>query len=83
MPGDDIPNQIPQHPQCKAEKPVNGQARGKPSTTATFTDCPGGTVIIERVVQVADNRLLWVQVRSPDRGTGLQVLDQVTIRGVS
>ena len=32
---------------------------------------------VERVIQVADNRLLWVQVRSEDGATANSVLDSV------
>jgi hypothetical protein len=37
---------------------------------------------VERVVQVASNRLLWVQVRSADRATASQVLDSVETHGL-
>ena len=46
-----------------------------------FTGCPGG-VVVERVVLLASNRLLWVQVRSADRATANTVLDGVDTRGI-
>jgi eukaryotic-like serine/threonine-protein kinase len=46
-----------------------------------FDDCAGMTVV-ERVVRVADNRLLWVQVRASSRGTAVSVLDSVTTSGL-
>jgi hypothetical protein len=46
-----------------------------------YADCPGG-VTVERVVQVTANMLLWVQVRSHDRATANQVLDDVETYGI-
>jgi hypothetical protein len=48
--------------------------------TVYFTDCP--FVTVERVVQVAANRLLWVQVRADRRSTAVAVLDSVTTHGL-
>ena len=79
--GDHIPSRIPGHPECGTRlDPVEGTSRGLASTTVTYTDCPGVTV--ERVLQVADNRLLWVQVRSEDRATANRVLDGVATHGL-
>jgi len=41
-----------------------------------------GGVTVERVVQVAANRLLWVQVRSADQATANRVLDSVAVHGM-
>ncbi len=72
----------PAHPECgTAGQPVETQHDGRPSVTVVHTDCPGG-VLVERVVQVAGNRLLWVQVRSADRATANHVLDSVTTSGL-
>ncbi len=74
--GTELPTLMPQHPECgSAESPVN-ETVGEPSTTVWHIDCPDG-VTVERVVQVAGNRLMWVQVRSQDRRTASQVLDSV------
>lgn len=81
FPGTAVPELIPQHAEClTAEDPVGGSA-DEPATTVVFTGCPGG-VIVERVVQVAANRLLWVQVRSADRATANDVLDSVETSGL-
>ena len=47
-----------------------------------FTDCADGGVTVERVGLVATNRLLWVQVRSPDSGTANRVLDSIELFGM-
>ncbi len=56
-------------------------AVGRPSSTTYYSGCPGG-VTVERVAQVAGNRLLWVQVRSADRATATAVLESVVTRGL-
>jgi len=81
LPGEEIPAQIPQHPECgQAGAPVRDLS-GDASTTVVYTDCPGGTTV-ERVVQVTSDTLLWVQVRSPDRATANRVLDSVETHGL-
>jgi hypothetical protein len=83
LPGTELPARMPQHPECdSAQEPVPGTFAGHPSRTVLYTDCPGG-VTVERVVQLAANRLLWVQIRSADRGTANKVLDDVQARGYS
>ena len=83
LPGTKLPSQVPQHPECgRAQAPVEDLANGDASVTVVFTDCPGG-VTVERVVQVASNRLMWVQVRSQDRVTANLVLDEIRTHGMS
>ncbi|MDN4173335.1 serine/threonine-protein kinase [Nocardioides sp. SOB77] len=81
LPGTELPTTMPQHPECaEAQEPVTETA-GDPSRTVVHTGCPDG-VTVERVVQVAGNRLLWVQVRSADRATANRVLDSVETHGI-
>ena len=81
MPGEEIPVQVPQHPECaNAGSPVR-DISGDASTTVVYTECPGGTTV-ERVVQLTSDTLLWIQVRSPDRATANRVLDSVETHGL-
>ena len=83
LPGTRLPSQVPQHPECgRAQAPVENLADGDASVTVVFTDCPHG-VTVERVVRVASNRLMWVQVRSRDRVTANVVLDEIRTHGMS
>lgn len=78
----EIPDRVPQHPECaSAQEPVDDTLDGDPSRTVVFSDCPGG-VVVERVIQLATNRLLWVQIRSEDRATAYAVLEDVDTRGI-
>ena len=82
MPGTELPQQVPQHPECASvAEPVQDSVNGDPSVTVVYSSCPGG-VTVERVVQVAANRLLWVQVRSASRATANAVLDSVATSGI-
>ncbi|WP_341924677.1 serine/threonine-protein kinase [Nocardioides psychrotolerans] len=81
FPGEALPTLLPQHPECEETEGPVSEAVGDPSTTIVHADCPGG-VTVERVVQVAANRLLWVQVRSADRATANRVLDSVETHGL-
>ena len=82
LPGTELPSQVPQHPECAtAQEPVTtGSAEGGDSVTVFYTGCPEG-LIVERVVQVTENRLLWVQVRSDGYATANRVLDAVETHG--
>ncbi|MCD4523933.1 serine/threonine-protein kinase [Nocardioides sp. cx-173] len=81
FPGESLPSLLPQHAECDDHDDPVTESSGDPSTTVVHTGCPGG-VTVERVVQVAANRLLWVQVRSADRGTANRVLDSVDTHGL-
>jgi hypothetical protein len=82
LPGVKLPARVPQHPECaSAEDPIDDDRDGDRSVTVYFEDCAGMTVV-ERVVRVAANRLLWVQVRAASRGTAVDVLDSVTTSGL-
>lgn len=81
MPGTDLPERMPGHPECESAAPPYSDAGTQPSRTVVHSGCPGG-VTVERVVQVAADRVLWVQVRSPDTATANRVLDSVTTRGI-
>jgi hypothetical protein len=81
LPGSKLPRTVPGHPECgPPEDAIDDERDGDRSMTVYFTDCP--SVTIERVVQVAANRLLWVQVRAATRGTAVAVLDSVTTAGL-
>ena len=81
LPGSKLPRTVPGHPECgPPEDTIDDERDGDRSMTVYFTDCP--SVTIERVVQVAANRLLWVQVRAATRGTAVAVLDSVTTAGL-
>ena len=63
LPGSKLPTTVPGHPECgPPEDTIDDERDGDRSMTVYFTDCP--YVTVERVVQVAANRLLWVQVRA-------------------
>ncbi|CAN5194363.1 serine/threonine-protein kinase [soil metagenome] len=82
LPGTELPDQVPQHPECdRAQDPVDSTYDNDPTRTVLYTGCPGG-VTVERVIQVAANRLLWVQVRSAERATANTVLDDVETHGI-
>jgi hypothetical protein len=81
--GEKLPTRVPQHPACEtARKPVFDERDGDRSMTVFFNGCPGVDYTVERVVQVNENQLLWVQVRSADRATANRVLDSVAVFGV-
>jgi hypothetical protein len=81
--GTELPARVPGHPECAtAQEPVNGDGTGRDAVTVFYTGCGDG-VMVERVVRLTDNRLLWVQVRSATTATANQVLDSVETHGFS
>ena len=77
---DELPDHVPGHPECTTEQPPVEGLDGD-AITVVYTGCPEGDVIVERVVQVTDNRLLWVQVRSDSTAVANRVLDDVETHG--
>lgn len=80
--GEELPTTLPGHPECEAtqEAVPDSSALGS-MITAVSTGCPGDTVRVERVIQVADERLLWVQVQSTDRASASEALNSVEAPG--
>ncbi|GAA2018423.1 serine/threonine-protein kinase [Nocardioides kribbensis] len=82
MAGDALPTLMPGHAECESpQEPVTSTVDGRPTRTVVHTGCPGG-VTVERVVRVAVNRLLWVQVRSDTTAEAYRVLDSVRTYGL-
>jgi hypothetical protein len=82
LPGTRLPAEVPQHPACgSAGDPLPDRtAAGDEMVTVVFTGCPG--VVVERVVRITENRLLWVQVKADSRATASSVLDGVRTHGI-
>jgi hypothetical protein len=81
--GEKLPSRVPGHPDCESSDGLVRDTRdGDASMTVYFVGCPGPQFIVERVVQLTSNRLLWVQVRSDDRGTANRVLASVDTIGI-
>ncbi|MDH2413161.1 serine/threonine-protein kinase [Nocardioides sp. CER19] len=82
LPGTRLPVKVPQHPECRAsgEPLPDRTAAGEQMVTVSFTGCPG--VVVERVVQVTENRLLWVQIKADSPVTANTVLDDVHVHGL-
>ena len=83
LPGTGVPSQLPQHEECGTPgRVVRDTQDGNESATTVYSDCPGGGIVVERTVLVFSDTLLWVQVRSADRATANQVLDDVETHGI-
>lgn len=81
--GDKLPTRVPQHPECEGNRdPVLDEDDGDRSMTVQFFGCPGADYVFERVVQVNQSQLLWIQIRSDSTGTANRVLDSVEAFGV-
>ena len=78
--GDEMPEKLPGHSGCEESQEVVRDVVDDGATlTQVHTGCPG--VIVERVIQVATNRFLWVQVRAHTTATANKVLDAVDVSG--
>ncbi len=85
LPGNKLPANLPGHPECNAsEGTIDDERDGERSMTEFFTGCAleRKQVTVERVVKVAANRLLWVQVRADTRRAAVEVLDSVVTHGL-
>lgn len=81
LPATELPTRVPGHPECRqAGSPYGGADPA--SITVVYSGCPGG-VVVERVVQVTSDRLLWIQVRADEQAIANRVLDGVETHGLS
>ncbi|CAM3505361.1 serine/threonine-protein kinase [Nocardioides zeicaulis] len=80
--GDKLPTRVPQHPDCvNAGGEILDEIDGDASKMVVFTGCEGTEVVVERVVRVTTNYLLWEQVRADDSAEALRVLDSIEVLG--
>ncbi len=78
LPGDELPTTVPQHPECDPPRPVDRDERdGDSYMTVEFEGCANGDITRERIIQISATKLLWVQVRAPDRATANEVLASI------
>jgi hypothetical protein len=83
LPAEKLPSRLPSHPECGPSRgPVFDERDGDAFMTTFSYDCQGLDVTIERVIRVNQNQLLWIQIRSDDRGIANRVLDSVRTFGV-
>jgi hypothetical protein len=62
--------------------PYFDEKDGDEFMTVFFSGCPGVDLMVERVVRVNQNQLLWIQIRADDRRVANRVLDSVVASGV-
>ena len=84
LPGTELPEQLPAAPRVRDRRPGH---RGQPGRERLahgrlLRTARAGASSSERVVLVAANTLLWVQIRSDDRAVANQVLDDVHTHGI-
>jgi hypothetical protein len=83
LPGDRLPSRVPGHPECSVQRGPYFDERGDDDyMTVFFSGCPGVDLTVERVIRVNQNQLLWVQIRTDDRGIANRVLDSVRPSGI-
>lgn len=77
--GDKLPTRVPQHPECEGNRDTvyDQKDDGDASMTVQFFGCAGAEYTYERVIQVNQSQLLWIQIRSDSTRTASRVLDSV------
>jgi hypothetical protein len=80
FPGDKIPHPLPQHPACGQAGPPDPQGYQSDLASTVITHGCGG-VVLERVVQLSQTQLLWVQVRDDTERAARAVADTVRTQG--
>lgn len=83
LPGDRLPSRVPGHPECSVQRgPYFDEKEGDDIMTVFFSGCPGVDFMVERIIRVNQNQLLWIQIRADDSPTARRVLDSVRASGV-
>jgi eukaryotic-like serine/threonine-protein kinase len=83
LPGDKLPSRVPGHAACPVQRgPYFDENRdGDEMMTAYFSGCPGVDQMVERIIRVNQNQLLWVQIRSHEGRVARRVLESVDAIG--
>ena len=83
LPGEKLPSRVPGHAACPVQRgPYFDDKDGDDIMTVFFSGCPGVDLMVERVIRVNQNQLLWVQIRTDERAIANRVLDSVRAAGV-
>lgn len=83
LPGEDLVETMPRHEECAdTRQPVRKVLSEGESITVVSSGCSGADVVVERLMQVTANQLLWIQVRADSGAEANRVLDQVTVHGL-
>ena len=83
LPGEELPSRVPGHAACPLQRgPYFDEKDGDKIMTVFFEGCPGVDLTVERIIQVNQNQLLWIQIRTDDRPVANRVLDSVKPSGV-
>lgn len=83
MPGEELVDSMPAHPECDPPRPAVRQVQPTgDSVTVVASGCRGADVVVERLTQVTSNQLLWVQVRADSGAEANRVLDRITLHGL-
>ncbi|WP_232678585.1 serine/threonine-protein kinase [Nocardioides sp. R-C-SC26] len=76
LPLTDLPMRLPRHADCADRAaPVLAGSLADRTRTVVATACERNTVVIDRVARIDSGRVLWTQVRAPDRATAFDVVD--------
>lgn len=82
LPGEELPSRVPGHAACPLQRgPYFDEKDGDKLMTVFFSGCPGVDQMVERIIQVNQNQLLWIQVRTDEPGVAARVLDSVEANG--
>lgn len=82
LPGEELPSRVPGHAACPIQRgPYFDEKDGDRLMTVYFSGCPGVDLTVERVVQVNQNQLMWIQIRADKPGVAARVLDSVEAKG--
>ncbi|WP_370247352.1 serine/threonine-protein kinase [Nocardioides sp.] len=82
IPSATLPDVLPGHPDCASARGVTGdRTPDGVQRTQVFEQCADGDgVVVERVVQVADEQIVWIQVRAARIADATAVLDSLQLR---
>lgn len=74
LPGTKLPSTLPAHTECNQSGELDqSQVGDRPAATKSYSRCSTAPFILERLIQAAPDKLVWVLIRASDQ----DVLDEV------
>lgn len=69
-----LPNALPEHTECRQSGSLDqSQVDSRPAATRSYSFCSGAPFVLERLIQVTPDKLIWVLIRADEQ----DLLDEV------
>lgn len=82
LPGNRLPAALPEHGECRRSGDLDqSRVDDRPAATRSYSSCVGAPFALERLIQAAPDKLVWVLVRGDDQDLLDEVASSIVYNG--